>query len=123
MNSRRRSCWASGRACWNGTPAGTGRTTSRLKDIPCLVPQKLYEGTNAGSFYLYAMSYHKEHLNGIDRATFLKALNAEGVSLSPYNRQGLHRARIEKHLKTKVYQTMYSPAAAAVPRGECVPQV
>ncbi len=85
--------------------------TSRLKGIPCLVPQKLYEGTNAGSFYLYAMSYHKEHLNGIDRATFLKALNAEGVSLSPYIAKGLHREPwIENVLKTKVYQTMYSPA-------------
>ncbi len=85
--------------------------TSRLKDIPCLVPQKLYEGTNAGSFYLYAMSYHKEHLNGIDRATFLKALNAEGVNLSPYIVKGLHREPwIENVLKTKVYQTMYSPA-------------
>ena len=85
--------------------------TSRLKDIPCLVPQKLYEGTNAGSWYLYPMSYHKEHLNGIDRATFLKALNAEGVSLSPYIAKGLHREPwIENVLKTKVYQTMYSPA-------------
>ncbi len=85
--------------------------TARLKDIPCLVPQKLYEGTSAGSFYLYAMSYHQEHLNGIDRATFLKALNAEGVSLSPYIERGLHREPwIENVLQTRVYQTMYSPA-------------
>jgi len=57
------------------------------------------------------MSYHKEHLNGIDRATFLKALNAEGVNLSPYIERGLHREPwIENVLKTTVYQTMYSPA-------------
>lgn len=84
--------------------------TTRLRDIPCLVPQKLYEGTNAGSFYLYTMSYHKEHLNGIDRTTFFKALEAEGVSLSPYIKQGLHREPwIDNILKTKVYQTMFSP--------------
>ncbi len=85
--------------------------TSRLKDIPCLVPQKLYDGTNAGSFYLYAMSYHKEHLNGIDRATFLKALSAEGISLSPYIKQGLHREPwIDNILKSRVYKKMYSEA-------------
>jgi perosamine synthetase len=83
--------------------------TSRLKDIPCLVPQKLYDGTSAGSFYLYTMSYHKEHLNDIPRATFFKALEAEGVSLSPYIKQGLHKEPwIENVLKTKVYQTMFS---------------
>ena len=83
--------------------------TSRLKDIPCLVPQKLYEGTTAGSFYLYAMSYHKEHLNGIDRAAFLKALNAEGISLSPYIEKGLHREPwIENVLGWKVYKKMFS---------------
>jgi dTDP-4-amino-4,6-dideoxygalactose transaminase len=83
--------------------------TSRLKDIPYLVPQKLYEGTNAGSFYIYAMSYHKEHLNGVDRATFLKALNAEGISLSPYIAMGLHKEPwIDNILKSRVYKRMYS---------------
>ena len=35
------------------------------KTIPGLTPQKLYEGTQSGSFYLYAMSYHKEHFNDV----------------------------------------------------------
>ncbi|MBN2592823.1 MAG: DegT/DnrJ/EryC1/StrS family aminotransferase, partial [Sedimentisphaerales bacterium] len=37
--------------------------TSRLKDVPGILPQKLYEGTNSGSWYLYPMSYRKEHFN------------------------------------------------------------
>jgi dTDP-4-amino-4,6-dideoxygalactose transaminase len=83
--------------------------TSRLKDIPGLSPQKLYEGTTSGSFYLYAMSYHKEHFNGVDRATFLKALRAEGISLSPYIKQGLHREPwIDHILGSKVYRKMFS---------------
>ena len=57
-------------------PAGTLRRrnenaahlTTRLKGFPGLVPQKLYEGTVSGSFYLYAMTYQKEHFNGVDRA-------------------------------------------------------
>ncbi|MBN1508381.1 MAG: DegT/DnrJ/EryC1/StrS family aminotransferase [Sedimentisphaerales bacterium] len=83
--------------------------TSRLKEIPGLTPQKLYEGTGSGSFYLYAMSYHKEHFHDVDRATFLRALHAEGVDLSPYIKQGLHKEIwIDNILRSKVYQRMYS---------------
>jgi perosamine synthetase len=83
--------------------------TSRLKEIPCLTPQKLYEGTGSGSFYIYAMSYHKEHVDGVDRATFLKALRAEGVDLSEYISRGLHKEPwIDNVLKSRVYQKMYS---------------
>lgn len=83
--------------------------TSRMKDIPGLTPQKLYEGTSSGSFYLYAMSYHKEQFDGVERAAFLKALRAEGVDLSEYIKQGLHREPwIENVLGSKVYQKMYS---------------
>jgi len=94
--------------------------TSRMKDIPGLVPQKLYEGTNSGSFYLYAMSYHKEHFNGVDRATFLKALGAEGVSLSPYIPQGLHKEPwIDNILNSKVYKAMFSAQRLRSYRDQC----
>jgi len=83
--------------------------TSRLKDVPGIVPQKLYKGTKSGSFYLYATTYRKEHFNNVDRSTFLKALSAEGISLSPYIRQGLHREPwIEHILNSRVYKKMYS---------------
>ncbi|HLB74832.1 MAG TPA: DegT/DnrJ/EryC1/StrS family aminotransferase [Sedimentisphaerales bacterium] len=83
--------------------------TARLKDVPGIVPQKLYEGTASGSFYLYPMSYLKEHFNDVDRSTFLKAVDAEGVSLSPYISQGLHREPwIENILSQKVYKKMFS---------------
>lgn len=84
---------------------------SRLKDFPGLVPQKLYQGTTGGSYYLYAMSYHKEHFNNADRSKFLKALAAEGISLSGYIANGLHKEPWTNHILTlKVYQKMYSPA-------------
>jgi dTDP-4-amino-4,6-dideoxygalactose transaminase len=83
--------------------------TSRLKEIPGLTPQKLYEGTGSGSFYLYAMSYHKERFNGVERATFLKALRAEGVDLSEYIKEGLHKEPwIDNVLGSKVYKRMFS---------------
>jgi len=84
--------------------------TSMLKDVPGILPQKLYDGTNSGSWYLYPMSYRKEHFNNADRSKFLKAVAAEGVSLSPYIARGLHREPwIEHILERPVYKKMFSP--------------
>jgi dTDP-4-amino-4,6-dideoxygalactose transaminase len=83
--------------------------TSRLKDIPGVFPQKLYEGTTSGSFYIYAMTYRKEHFNNAERSKFLKALRAEGISLSSYIGQGLHKEPWTEHiLNSKVYKKMFS---------------
>jgi len=83
--------------------------TSRLKDVPGILPQKLYDGTNSGSWYLYPMSYRKEHFNDVDRSKFLKAVAAEGVGLSPYIANGLHREPwIEHILNQPVYKKMFS---------------
>ncbi len=83
--------------------------TSKLAGFPGVVPQKLYPGTASGSFYLYTMTYRKEHFNGADRGRFLKAVEAEGISLSPYIERGLHREPwVDKIVKSRVYQRMYS---------------
>jgi perosamine synthetase len=105
---------------WKRRNENAAYLTARMKDIPGLVPQKLYEGTDSGSFYLYAMSYHQEHFDGIGRETFLKALAAEGVRLDPYIRQGLHREPwIDHVLNMKVYRTMYSPERLRRYREQC----
>ena len=84
--------------------------TSRLKECPGVLPQKLYEGTASGAFYIYAMSYRKEHFNDVDRASFIEALAAEGIALSPYIEHGLHQEPwLDNILKTKAYQTAFSP--------------
>jgi dTDP-4-amino-4,6-dideoxygalactose transaminase len=84
--------------------------TSKIKEIPGFTPQKLYEGTTEGSFYLYAMSYDKSKLNNASRASVIKALDAEGLTLSPYIANGLHKEPwIENILERDVYKKMYSP--------------
>ncbi len=89
--------------------ANAAHLTSRLKDVPGVVPQKLYEGTKSGSFYLYPTTYKKEHFNNATRTQFLKALSAEGVSLSPYIARGLHREPwIDNILNSRVYKKMFS---------------
>ncbi len=83
--------------------------TQRLKDCPGVAPQKLYPGTQSGSFYLYTLSYRREHFNDADRSLFFKALDAEGISLSPYIERGLHREPwIDHILNSRTYQKMYS---------------
>jgi perosamine synthetase len=83
--------------------------TARLKGCPGVVPQKLYPGTASGSFYLYAMSYHKEHFNNVDRGRFLKAMAAEGIALSPYIERGLHLEPWVDHIiQSKVYRKTFS---------------
>ncbi len=85
--------------------------TEKLKDCPGLVPQKLYEGTTAGSFYLYTWSYKKEHFNNAPREKFLKAVAAEGINLSPYIANGMHREPWTDHIATlPEYKAMYGAA-------------
>jgi dTDP-4-amino-4,6-dideoxygalactose transaminase len=84
--------------------------TSKLKDFPGLKPQKLYPGTESGSFYLYTMSYDKKYFNDAPRDNFLKAINTEGIGFSPYLKNGLHREPWTDHILTlKSYKKMYSP--------------
>lgn len=85
--------------------------TEKLKGCPGLVPQKLYEGTTAGSFYLYTWSYKKEHFNNAPRDKFLKAVSAEGIVLSPYIANGLHKEPWTQHIQTlPEYKKFYGSA-------------
>ena len=85
--------------------------TKKLKDFKGLKPQKLYEGTESGSFYLYTMSYDRKFFNDAPRDKFLKAVAAEGISLSPYIPNGLHHEPWTDHILTlNSYKKMYSPA-------------
>ena len=67
--------------------------TSRIKDIPGIVPHKLYEGVTRAAYHLYPFRYKKEHFNNAPRSKFLAALEAEGVPCSggygPQYRDGL----------------------------------
>jgi dTDP-4-amino-4,6-dideoxygalactose transaminase len=83
---------------------------AKLKDFQGVVPQKLYDG-DAGCFYLYQMLYNKEHFNGISRDVFLRALAAEGVSLSPFHKIAMNREPWTQNvIREKVYTKMFSPA-------------
>jgi hypothetical protein len=56
------------------------------------------------------MSYDKKLYNDADRSKFQKAMAAEGISLSPYIKNGLHRERwVDNIINRRMYKRMYTP--------------
>jgi dTDP-4-amino-4,6-dideoxygalactose transaminase len=84
--------------------------TSRIKDIPGIVPHKLYEGATRAVYHLYPFRYKKEHFNNVPRSRFLAALRAEGIPCSggygPQYRDGL----IEVFLNSKNFKRSFPKA-------------
>lgn len=56
--------------------------TAMLKEIPGMLPARMYQGCTRNAYHLYMFRYRKEHFAGVSRAVFLKALKAEGVPAS-----------------------------------------
>ncbi|MGB2864737.1 MAG: DegT/DnrJ/EryC1/StrS family aminotransferase [Sedimentisphaerales bacterium] len=84
--------------------------TSKIKDIPGIVPHKLYDGVTRCAYHLYPFRYKKEHFNNAPRSKFLAALSAEGVPCSggygPQYRDGL----IEVALNSKNFTRSFPKA-------------
>jgi len=82
--------------------------TSRLRDIPGIVPHKLYDGVTRAAYHLYPFRYEKQHFDNILRSKFLAALKAEGIPCSSgYNRVNKN-AFFENTLRSKNFRKMYS---------------
>ncbi len=73
--------------------------TSLLREIPGIVPAKMYEGCTRNAYHLYMLRYEADKFAGLSRAKFLKALNAEGIPLSagngPLNRSAFLKTAFE----------------------------
>ncbi len=82
--------------------------TSRIKDIPGIVPYKLCDGATRSAYHLYPFRYKKEYFDDIPRQRFLDALAAEGIPCSggygPQYRDGL----IEEALSSRGYRRLFS---------------
>jgi perosamine synthetase len=81
--------------------------TSRIKDVPGIVPHKLYEGATRAVYHLYPFRYKKEQFNNLPRSAFLAALSREGIPCSggygPQYRDGL----IEAALNSKSFKRAF----------------
>ncbi len=84
--------------------------TSRIKDIPGIVPHKLYDGVTRCAYHLYPFRYKKEYFNNAPRQKFLAALSREGIPCSggygPQYKDGL----IEAALNSRNFKRSFSKA-------------
>ena len=84
--------------------------TTKIKDIPGIVPHRLYDGVTRAVYHLYPFRYQKEYFNNAPRSKFLAALSAEGVPCSggygPQYRDGL----IEVALNSKNFTRSFPKA-------------
>jgi len=82
--------------------------TSRIKDIPGIIPHKLYDGVTRAAYHLYPFRYKKEYFHNVPRSKFLAALKAEGIPCSSgYNRVNKN-AFFEDALQSKNFRKTYS---------------
>jgi perosamine synthetase len=56
--------------------------TRMFKEIPGIVPAKLYDGVTSSAYHLYMFRFIPEAFGGLDRGRFMAALSAEGVPCS-----------------------------------------
>ncbi|MCX8091004.1 MAG: DegT/DnrJ/EryC1/StrS family aminotransferase [Verrucomicrobiae bacterium] len=93
------------------TRADNGRYLTRAlrAAVPGVVPAEEHEGCTFNAYHLYMARYLKEHFAGMDKAKFLKAIDAEGIPFrsgySPMNRD----AHVRALLKNRHYRRIYPP--------------
>ncbi|MBX6315886.1 MAG: DegT/DnrJ/EryC1/StrS family aminotransferase [Isosphaeraceae bacterium] len=81
--------------------------TSLLREIPGITPARTYDGCTRNAYHLYMFRYDKEAFSGLPRATFLRALAAEGIPASggytPLNKEPFLKATLESRAYRSIY--------------------
>lgn len=81
--------------------------TSMLKGIAGITPAKMYDGTTRNAYHLYMFRYDPNNFEGLSRAKFLKALEAEGIpnspGYSPLNKEPLMKTTLHSRAFKRVY--------------------
>jgi dTDP-4-amino-4,6-dideoxygalactose transaminase len=82
--------------------------TGLLEKIPGITPARMYDGCTRNAYHLYMFRYDPEGFAGLPRASFLKALRAEGVpgagGYSPLNKEPF----LADAFASRGYQKVYS---------------
>jgi len=85
--------------------------SSMLREIPGILPARMYDGCTRNAYHLYMFRYQPEKFANLPRRKFIKALIAEGVpcsaGYSPLNKE----AFIANALHSRGYVKVYGKAA------------
>ena len=80
---------------------------SQIKDIPGIVPYKLYDTVTRAAFHLFPFRYQKEAFKGLSRDGFLKALRAEGIPCSSGYATLTNQPYLNDAFQSKNFQKVY----------------
>ena len=82
----------------------------KLAAYPGVSPVKLHKGATAASYYIYAMVYNEDKMDGLPRKRFIEALNAEGVPVATgYPNDPLYgQPMLKEVFASDIYKKCYS---------------
>jgi dTDP-4-amino-4,6-dideoxygalactose transaminase len=82
----------------------------KLSAYPGITSVKLHKEATAASYYIYAMVYNQDKLDGLPREKFIKALNAEGIPVgSGYPNDPLYgQPMLHEVFKSDIYKKFYT---------------
>jgi dTDP-4-amino-4,6-dideoxygalactose transaminase len=81
--------------------------TSILREIPGILPARLYEGCTRSAYHLYMFRYQPKQFANLPRRKFIKALIAEGIPCAtgygPLNKEEFIRDALQSRPYVRVY--------------------
>ncbi|MDD2475512.1 MAG: DegT/DnrJ/EryC1/StrS family aminotransferase [Dysgonamonadaceae bacterium] len=82
----------------------------KLAAYPGVTPVKLHKGATSASYYIYAMVYNQDKLDGLPRQRFIDAIRAEGVPMATgYPNDPLYaQPMISEVFKSDFYKNSYT---------------
>jgi perosamine synthetase len=81
---------------------------SGMKEIPGILPHRLYDNVTKAAYHLFPFRYKKEEFADLSRAGFIRALSAEGIPCGSGYSAGLNRSPyLNDAFQSKNYQKMY----------------
>jgi dTDP-4-amino-4,6-dideoxygalactose transaminase len=81
--------------------------TRQLREIPGILPARMYEGCTRNAYHLYMFRYRPEPFAGLPRARFLEALRAEGVPCGPGYTPMNREKYVAATLASRAYRRIY----------------
>ena len=81
---------------------------SRMREIPGILPHRLYDNVTRGAYHHFPWRYKKEEFADLPRADFVRALRAEGIPANTGYSAGLNSSPyLNDAFQSKNYQKMY----------------
>ncbi len=81
--------------------------SSMLREIPGILPARMYEGCTRNAYHLYMFRYQPERFSNLSRNQFVRSLRAEGIPCStgyhPLNKADFIQDAIHSRPYVKVY--------------------